>query len=174
MAARRGSRRRAAGFVFMVLALVAAAVVAAGYGSPAGVFSGGRRLQPGGGEAAAMSIQIAGLACGSHLALAPAYIEAKPGSMLRIANEGLWPHEIYLSTEDRPVLMSDPESRRRVLASVRLEPGDTGELPLPDGPGDYYLVPGNTWHFLSGLRGQVRVEQPVDMPAAHRRANVRP
>src|SRR5690606_8603926 len=85
-----------------------------------------RRLQPGGGEAAAVSIQIAGVACGSHLALAPAYIEAKPGSMLRIANEGLWPHEIYLSTEDRPVLMSDPESRRRVLASVRLEPGDPG------------------------------------------------
>ena len=165
MAAQRGSRRRAAGFVFMVLALVAAAV-SLGYGRPpefsqAGGAPTGRR------EAATVSIQIAGVAW--HPAWRPP-TSKRSRVHTRIANEGLWPHEISAPKTGRS--MSDPESRRRPRFS-RLNPG-TPASSASDGPGDYYLVPGNTWHFLSGLRGQVRVEQPVDMPAAHRRANVRP
>lgn len=155
MRARRDHRIKIVGTVTVVALLVTLSSMLGWRWLPAGLLTGGGHASPANGEVFEVSIDLIGIACGSHLSIVPNFIEAEPGGTIRITNDGPWPHEIHLSTKDRAALMDDPSRRNDVIVSVTLQPGEVRDIHLPASSGDYFLVAGNQWHYMAGLRGWV-------------------
>jgi len=98
-----------------------------------------------------VELQLDGVACGSHLKIAPGHFEVKPGTVVRFVNRTPW-HQSVRVTE------SDHYTAAPLAASENIAPNGSWTARFWRS-GDYYVVSENQWQYLAGLRSSFSVQR---------------
>lgn len=137
-----------------VLGLALMVILLAGF-----AWRGSDRLAPpGDGPVLELELGQIGLACGGHLAVIPGYVEVPRNSAVVLVNNHMWRNEVYLSTENKPFRAVNGQPPEHATAWAVLEPGERLEVRAPRQRGQYFVITGNQWHYVAGLRGRLVVK----------------